>query len=468
MTTTADVIVLGVGPAGEQLVADLLRGGLSVIAIEAGLVGGECPYWGCIPSKIAIRGATTLTEGRRVNTLAGKAQIEPDWTPVAKRIREEATDNWNDQAAADRITDKGGTLIRGHGKVTGPRTVEVNQITYTATTALVIATGTTPAVPPIPGLAETGYWTNHEALETTYVPDSMVVLGGGAIGCELAQAFARFGSKVSVIETGDRLLAPEEPEASEIVQHSLINDGISVHTGAGVKEVHRGNPHQVELADGTTIPAEVVLVAAGRRLNLEAVGVDAIGAGPANGHEKAIPTDDFMRVLDPGQQPIEGVYAAGDVAGKGAFTHVAVTQARMIADQLLGKQTKPFNERAVGHVTFTDPEVGSVGLTEKAANQQGHTIAVATYPMEKVSRGFIHGPGNEGILKLIVDTEDRTVIGATVVGPHAGEVLSGLTVAVAGKVSIDDLITTVWAFPTYHRGYDSALFELPEDLRPIR
>ena len=466
--TAADVIVLGVGPGGEQVVGDLLNAGLSVIAIEAGLVGGECPYWGCIPSKTAIRAATTIEEARRLNALAGTATVHPDWAPVARRIRDEMTDNWDDKVAADRITDKGGNLIRGRGVVTGPRSVEVDGTIYVARRALVIATGTVSAIPPVERIDQVKYWTNRDAMETTYVPDSMIVLGGGAIGCELAQVFARFGSSVTLVEFAPRLLAAEEPEVSEIVEKSLKADGIDVRVGVGAKKAYDGTPVELQLSDGSFATGDVVLLATGRKVDLVSIGADSIGAGPANGHDRALPTDDYLRVLGPDGQPIEGVYGVGDVVGKGAFTHVATTQGRMVVDQILGKETRPFNERSVGHVTFTDPEVGGVGLTEQAARDQGIDVATATYPMQHVSRAFIHGPGNEGLLKVVVDRASRTVVGATVVGPHAGEVLSGLTVAVAGKVSLDDLITTVWAFPTYHRGYDAVFGELPQDLRPIR
>ncbi|MBP7973173.1 MAG: FAD-dependent oxidoreductase, partial [Candidatus Nanopelagicales bacterium] len=231
MTTTADVIVLGLGPGGEQVANDLLSGGLSVIGIEAELVGGECPYWGCIPSKMAIRAATTLAEGRRVNELAGTATITPDWSPVAQRIRAEATDDWNDQVAVDRFVDAGGTFVRGRGTITGTRSVRVGDRDFAATRALVIATGTSAAIPPVDGLADLDYWTNRDALKTEAVPDSLVVLGGGAIGCELAQVFRRFGAEVTIVEFAPRLIAAEEPEAGEILAQALVDEGITVRLG---------------------------------------------------------------------------------------------------------------------------------------------------------------------------------------------------------------------------------------------
>lgn len=460
--------MLGVGPGGEQVVGDLLAAGKSVIAIEAQLVGGECPYWGCVPSKIALRAATTLAEARRVDALAGRAEVIPDWQVVAQRIRTDATDDWDDAVAAARITDNGGTLVRGFGTVTSDRTVVVDGTTFTATDALVIATGSSAAIPPIDGLAQIPYWTNREALKTTVVPPSMVVLGGGAIGCELAQVFARFGSAVTLVEFAPRLLALEEPEVGPIIAAALAEDGIDVRVGVAATTIEATSPVSVTLSDGSTATGDVVLVATGRKVDLAAIGVDAIGAGPEHGHVRSIPTDDFMRVIAADGNPIDGVFAIGDVAGKGAFTHVATSQGRMVADQILGRPTLPFSRRAVGHATFTDPEVGSVGLSEQQARDAGLEVVTAQYPMDRVSRGYIHGPGNAGLIKLVVDADAGTVVGATAVGPHGGEILGALTVAVAGKVPVTDLMTTVWAFPTYHRGIDAALGELPAELRPIR
>ncbi|MGV1036915.1 MAG: dihydrolipoyl dehydrogenase family protein [Candidatus Nanopelagicales bacterium] len=468
MTTTADVIVLGLGPGGEQVATDLLSSDLSVIGIEAELVGGECPYWGCIPSKMAIRAATTLAEGERVNKLAGAATITPDWSPVAARIRAEATDDWNDQAAVDRFVDAGGIFVRGRGTITGPNSVRVGEQQLTATRALVIATGTSAAVPPVEGLAGIDYWTNRDALKTESVPDSLVVLGGGAIGCELAQVFRRFGADVTIVEFAPRLISAEEPEAGEILAQTLEDDGIALRLGVAAEGVSGEGPYTVVLSDGGEVSGQKVLVATGRRVDLAAINADALDESGLAGDGRSLPTDDYLRVLRTDGLPLEGVYGVGDVVGKGAFTHVAVTQGRMVADQILGKDTTAFDKRAVGHVTFTDPEVGAVGLTEAKARASGIDVAIATYPMESVSRAWIHGPPNAGILKVVVDNSTAAIIGATVVGPHAGEVLAGLTVAVAAKVPVSTLVTTVWAYPTYHRGFDAVLAELPAQLRPTR
>lgn len=469
MTNAADVIVLGLGPGGEQAATDCLAGGLSVIGIEAELVGGECPYWGCIPSKMAIRAATVLEESRRISDLAGSSTTTPDWNMVASRIRNQATDNWNDQIAVDRFTGNGGTFVRGHGTITGPREVEVDGVRYTANKALVIASGTKAAVPPIPGLDTVSFWTNREALKSTNVPPSLVVLGGGAIGCELAQVFNRFGSKVTIIEAAPRLITLEEPEAGEILAQALADDGISVIVGVGAKSVAKDPANDgvnVTLADGAVISGDTLLVATGRSSDLSAIDTGVLGIDPKA--HRGLPTNDYLELINDSGSIINGVYAVGDVAGKGAFTHVAVTQGRMVADQILSKPTAAWNTRQVGHVTFTDPEVGAVGLTEDAARKAGINVVTASYPMESTTRGWIHGPGNKGTFKLVVDADKKIIVGGTVVGPHAGEILAGLTVAVVGKVPVQKLIETVWAYPTYHRGFDAVLAELPDELKTGR
>ena len=210
-----DVVVIGMGPGGEEVAGSLAAAGLSVVGIEDRLVGGECPYWGCIPSKAMVRAADALAEGRRVPGLAGTAEITPGWAKVAARV-EEVTAGWDDQAAVKRFTDKGGRLVRGKGRLTGPKEVTVGDEVFHARRGVVVATGTAPLTPSIDGLSDTPYWTNREAIETKELPESLIVLGGGAIGCELAQVFARFGSRVTVVEAAPRLLALEEPESGAL------------------------------------------------------------------------------------------------------------------------------------------------------------------------------------------------------------------------------------------------------------
>ena len=213
MTDVVDVVVIGLGPGGEDVAGKLAEAGLEVVGVERQLVGGECPYWGCVPSKMMIRAGTLLAEAGRVREMAGEVDVRPDYAPVAARIRDEATDHWNDQVAVDRLVSKGGRFVRGAARITGPREVSVDGETFVARRGVVVATGTVPSVPPVPGLAETPYWTNRQAIEAKEPPESLIVLGGGAIGVELAQVFARFGARVTVLEAADQLLPLEEPEA---------------------------------------------------------------------------------------------------------------------------------------------------------------------------------------------------------------------------------------------------------------
>ncbi|KQY60303.1 pyridine nucleotide-disulfide oxidoreductase [Aeromicrobium sp. Root495] len=452
-----DVVVIGLGPGGENLAGRLAREGLDVVAVESGLVGGECPYWGCIPSKMFIRAAGALQEARRVPGLAGSAQVEPDFSLVAQRIRDEATDDWDDTVAADRLTAAGATLVRGRGRLTGPRRVEVDlpdgsaegPVVLEARRGVVLNTGTDAAVPPIDGLADTPFWTNREALEATAAPASLVVIGGGAIGLELAQAYARFGTEVSVLQSGPRILAPEEPESSALLREVFEEEGIGVHTDVSIDAVaHDGERFHVTLGD-TTIEAERVLVAAGRRPRLHGIGLEEVGLDP----DARLVVDDSMHV-----EGVDGLWAIGDIAGRGAFTHVSMYQSERVAKVILGEPV-PEYDSSFPRVTFTDPEVGGVGLTEKQARDRGINVAVASTKLEESSRGFVHGPGNRGLVKLVVDADRGVVVGATSIGPSGGETLSALAVAVRAEVPLDTLRNMIYAYPTFWRAIESALPE---------
>jgi pyruvate/2-oxoglutarate dehydrogenase complex dihydrolipoamide dehydrogenase (E3) component len=459
--TDFDLIVLGLGPGGEEVAERMAEAGWSVLGVDPGLVGGECPYYGCIPSKMILRGGELVAETRRVDGMAGHATVEPDLAPVAKRIRDEATDDWDDRAAVQRFEGLGGTFARGAGRLAGRDEqgrlrVQVGTDTYRSR-RVVVATGTAPAIPPIDGLAELRasgagvegpVWTNREAVKAVAAPGSLVVLGGGAVGCELAQGFARFGSTVSVIEAAPRLLMPEEPEASDVVTAVLRREGIEVCQGVGATQVAAGGEGvRVSLADGSTRSAEKLLVAAGRRPNLSDIGLDTIGLDSAG---RTLPVDEHLRAVREGAT-VDGAYAVGDVTGRGAFTHVAVWQARVLVAHLLG-QDEPFGGyHGLAWATFTDPEVGRVGLSEQQAREQGLRVRTGSEAMPSSSRGWIHGPGNDGFVKLVEDAARGVLVGATVVGPHGGELLGLLTLAVHAEVPVATLATMHYAFPTLHR-----------------
>ena len=450
MADKADVIVLGMGVGGEAVAEALADAGLDVIGIEGRLVGGECPYWGCIPSKMMIRAGNLIAEADRVDGMAGHADVTSDFSPVAKRIREEATDNWDDKVAVDRYTGKGGRFVRGWGRLTGPGRVEVDGTTYEAS-RVVIGTGTSAVVPPIDGLRDTPLWTNREAIEATEAPESLLVLGGGAIGSELAQMFSRFGAEVTVIEGADRLLSPEEPESSQLVQEVFEREGIRLQIGQPATRVrHDGERFTVGLADDTELTGERLLVAVGRRSVLDQLGLDTVGLDPK---ARAIEVDGHMRAGD-------GIWAVGDVTGHGAFTHMATYQADIAVADILGQDGPPADYRAAPHVTFTDPEIGSVGMTEAQARDAGITVQTGMAPIPVTTRGWIHKAGNDGFIKLVADADRGVLVGATSAGPWGGEVLSGLAVAIHGEVPVERLRHMIYAYPTFHRGIGEAVKDL--------
>jgi pyruvate/2-oxoglutarate dehydrogenase complex dihydrolipoamide dehydrogenase (E3) component len=452
MSTEVDVVIVGLGPGGEALAAGLAKEGLAVVAVDQHLVGGECPYYGCVPSKMMIRASSLLAEGRRVPGMAGNSVIEPDWAPVAKRIAEEATDHWNDQVAVDRLVKAGVQFVRGHGRLAGERTIEVGDETFVAKRGVVLNTGTSPGAPPIPGLAETPYWTNRDAVQLTELPASLLVIGGGAIGSELSQVFARFGVSVTVLEAADRILALEEPEACKAVSESFGRDAIQVLEGVHIDRVdYAEGRFTVRLGGGEELSADKLLVAAGRTPNLADIGLETVGLDPA---ARAIDTDERMRAG-------EGLWAIGDITGKGAFTHMSMYQSAIAAASVLGREDGPMAEyHAVPRVTFTDPEVGAVGMTEQQARDKGINVRTGFVDITTSARGWIHKVGNEGFIKLVEDADRGVLVGATSAGPNGGEILSALVVAVHCEVPVSRLRSMIYAYPTLHRALEAALDDL--------
>lgn len=473
--TDVDVVVIGMGPGGEEVAGKLAEAGLSVVGIDSGLVGGECPYWGCVPSKMMIRAADLLAEARRIPGIAGSATVQPDWAPVAARIRAEATDNWDDTVAVDRFVGKGGTFLRGKGRLVAADVVEVNVVDagsrqFRASRGIVIATGTTAAVPPIPGLAATPFWTNHQAIEVEQLPESLIVLGGGAIGAELTQVFARFGVRVTIVEAVPRLVPLEEPEAGALLAEVFTHEGITVVTGTGATQIdHDGTAFQVQLADGRVLTSEKLLVATGRRVGLAGVGVDVLGVDTKG---RSLPVDDRLRIVTDesgaagtgaariGAAGAARVWAVGDITGKGAFTHIAMYQAGIVVADILGVDHFAADYKALSRVTFTDPEIGSVGLSQQAAIDAGVDVAVGTTNVPSTARGWLHKAGNEGFIKVVADRTRDVLVGATAMGPNGGEVLGLLALAVHAEIPIAQLRSMIYAYPTFHRGIEDAIGNL--------
>jgi pyruvate/2-oxoglutarate dehydrogenase complex dihydrolipoamide dehydrogenase (E3) component len=451
MVEQLDLIVIGMGVGGEEVAGRAAEAGMRVLGVERKLVGGECPYWGCIPSKMMIRAANALAETRRVNKLAGRASAEPSWDPVAARVRE-ATANWDDQAAVERFEGKGGRFLRGQARIVGQHAVEVDGERLEATRGIVIATGGEPAMPPIDGIDQVDAWTNREAIEATELPRSVVVLGAGAVGLELAQAFHRFGTTATLVEVAEHALPDDEPENGEAMRAVLEEDGMTLRTGVSAKSVRRGGPGVVvELSDGSQLEAERLLVATGRRSDLRSLGVDAAGLDP---DAAAVAVDEHLRAAP-------GVWAVGDVTGHGAFTHLAVYQGRIAAADVLGRDHQPADYSAVPRVTFTDPEVASVGLTEAQAREAGHRVRTGVATTASSARGWIHGPGAEhGVMKLVADADQGVLLGGSVMSPAAGEVAGLLVLAIRQRVPLAALRELIYPYPTLVRGIEDALREL--------
>jgi pyruvate/2-oxoglutarate dehydrogenase complex dihydrolipoamide dehydrogenase (E3) component len=453
MATQADIIVVGMGPGGEDVAGRLAEAGLDVIGVEAELVGGECPYWGCIPSKMIIRAANLLEEGRRIPGMAGASSVQPDWAPVATRIRQEATDTWDDTVAVERFESKGGTLVRGRARLDGPGRVVVGGHELVATRGVVLNTGAHAFIPPIDGLQDTPFWTNREAIACEEAPASLAVLGGGAIGVELAQAFSRFGTKVTVLEAAGSLVAAEEAEAGVALRAVFEAQGITVLTDTSATGVHHdGAAFTLELSTGDTLSAQHLLVAVGRHVDLATLGVASVGLDPDG---RALEVDDHLRVVG-----AEKLWGVGDVTGRGAFTHMSMYQADIVVNDVLGNDVVPADYRAVPRVTFTDPEIGSVGLSERQARDQGMRVRTGSTTVSSSARGWIHKVGNEGFIKVVEDADRGVLVGATSMGPWGGEVLGFLVLAIQAVVPTTTLAHMIYAYPTFHRGIETAVKDL--------
>ncbi|TMD31311.1 MAG: NAD(P)/FAD-dependent oxidoreductase [Chloroflexi bacterium] len=444
-----DVVCLGGGVAGEAIAGGLQDSGLSLAVVERELVGGECPYWGCVPSKTLLRSGETLEEAGRARVLAASGvEWELDFPKVSKRVYWMARD-LDDTRPAAAMEATGAKLIRGEGRLIDPRTVEVGGERLIARQAVVVANGGTAAIPPIPGLDTVEYWTNRQATLPRELPETLAVLGGGAVGVELGQAFARFGSKVTVVEAGPRFLAAEEPEAGATLRPHLEADGITVLVGDPCIGIEKKDGGVVlRLKSGASVVAARLLVATGRRANEEAWA----GAGLARTERGWLKVDPATLQAQP------AVYGAGDVTGLGGFTHLAYYHGQVVARRLRGEDARA-DHTAVPRVTFTDPEVASVGLSEAAARERGLDVVTASTDPAETARGYIHD-FHGGALKLIGDRGRGVLIGATLVTPRAGEILGELVLALKVGTPLQTLADVIHPFPAFNRVLGAVLQDL--------
>jgi pyruvate/2-oxoglutarate dehydrogenase complex dihydrolipoamide dehydrogenase (E3) component len=433
-----DVIVIGAGPAGEVLAGRCAEGGLRVALVERELVGGECSYWGCIPSKTLIRPGDVVAAARRVPGVTADLDVAAVFAQ-----RDYMTSNWNDDGQVPWLREHGVELVRGVGRLDGTRAVMVGPRRLMAGRAVVLAIGTRPALPPIPGLAEAQPWDNRDATAVKALPRRLLVLGGGAIGVEMAQAYRRLGcEEVTIIEAASRLLVREEPFAGAEVRAALEAEGVQVIVGAVIDRVDRDGtdgPVVVSLV-GDRLVGDELLVAAGRQVMTDELGLETVGLSAG----RHIEVDDQMRAVG-----LDWLYAVGDCNGRAQLTHMGKYQARIAADVILGRDARDLaSADIVPRVTFTDPQVCAVGLTEAQGRSRGLTIRTVAYGTGDVPGAYTQGKGIGGTSHLVVDAVRHVIVGATFTGPGVQELLHSATVAIVGEVPLDRLWHAVPSFPT--------------------
>ena len=448
MADEYDVIIIGGGAAGENVAGRTSPGGLSTVVVEEELVGGECSYWACMPSKALLRPGEALNAARRVPAAAGAVTGGVD-AEKALRSRDAFSSNWDDDGQVKWLESVNTDLIRGQARLTGPKQVSVELSEggvreLTARKAVVIATGSTSAVPPVKGIGDVGAYTNRDIVVCPDVPESLIILGAGPVGLEMAQAWKSLGtSEVTVVE---RLRADEmrgvEPFAMEVVLEAFAEEGIRVIMGTSVVEARRADDAvTVTLENGETVTASRLVLATGRKARTTDIGVESVGLTPG----ATIQVEDSLQVKG---VPGGWLYAVGDVNGRALLTHQGKYQARQAGDHILGKGTTAWADNvAVPAVIFTDPQVGSVGLTERAARERGVNVKVVEMGLA-VAASSLMGKDLKGGVKFVVDEDRKVLVGATFVGPNAGEMVHAATIAIIGEVSLDKLWHATPSFPT--------------------
>ena len=439
-----DAVIVGAGPAGETVATRLSSGGLRVALVERELLGGECAYWACIPSKTLLRPAEVVSEARRA---AGVEEPATRFAEIAE-YRDFMVRDLDDSDEADSYAKKGVEVVRGPARLDGPGRVVVDGRVL-ETDRVVIATGSEPAIPEIEGLDAAGYWTSRDATTVRTPPASVIVLGGGPVGIELSQMLRRYGSEVTVVERADRLLSREEPRVSELIAGSLRDEGVSIRLGMDVAAVSADHDQRVAvLSDRTIVRAERLLVVTSRRPRVTGLGLDSV-EGLEHG-DSGIAVDEHCRAAP-------GVWAVGDVTGVMPFTHVGEYQARIVSANILG-EARAADYRAIPRVVFCDPEVAAVGLTCAKAADAGLEIATATIALgDAIAKPWIQEREPRGELGVIVDRGRGTIAGAWAVAPLASEWIHYAALAIKAAIPVETLIDTVAQFPTYTEAYLEAL-----------
>lgn len=469
------MVVLGAGSAGEVVAGRLAEAGRSVALVAAGLVGGECPYVACMPSKALLRSASVRALARRAHDLGASAHpldVGPPAAAYAAAVarRDDIARHRDDTEAAKALVDAGVVLLRGRGRIVGPGEVEVHPdrgdqgepgrdgaggdgSERIGCGRLVIATGSRAQVPPIDGLDDVAWWTSDEALSSDELPDRLVVVGGGPVGCELAQVYARYGVEVTVVESSEVLLDGEEPEVSDAVLGLLEDAGVRVVTGAevtGVSAGPGGTAIAVTVEGGDDVVADRLLVVTGRTPNVDDIGLEVLGVEPGR---TGIEVDEHCQVVG-----AEGVWAAGDVDGIAPYTHTSTHQGRLVVDRILGRAGTD-DRSAIPRCVYTEPAVAAVGLTVAQARAEGIDVAVARFDPADTARAVVEEVGR-GTVVLVADRGRGVLVGASLVGPHADEWLGQLTLAVRAEVPLAVLADVVQAFPTFSEALTPPLRDL--------